>query len=88
MQGAEIRLRTTVTNVVCRPGDRATVRVDTDTGYSKEFDHVVMTAPLGWLKKNLRAFEPPLPLRLCQAIRSVGYGCLEKVSLVKMRTKD
>ncbi|KAH8893477.1 FAD/NAD(P)-binding domain-containing protein [Thozetella sp. PMI_491] len=44
-----------------------------------EFDEVVATLPLGWLKKHLRAFVPPLPSRLAKAIQAIGYGCLEKV---------
>lgn len=46
-----------------------------------EFDEVVVTAPLGWLKKNKSAFAPSLPQRLLSAIHSIGYGCLEKVDL-------
>ncbi|KAJ4351343.1 uncharacterized protein N0V89_006683 [Didymosphaeria variabile] len=43
------------------------------------FDEVVMTTPLGWLKKNEGAFKPELPERLKQAISSIGYGHLDKV---------
>ncbi|KKA29640.1 hypothetical protein TD95_000693 [Thielaviopsis punctulata] len=44
-----------------------------------EFDDVVVTTPLGWLKNNRDAFEPELPPRLCKAIDSISFGCLEKV---------
>lgn len=47
-----------------------------------EFDEVVVTAPLGWLKQNESAFTPSLPARLSSAIKSIGYGCLEKVPLL------
>ncbi|KAL9625894.1 MAG: hypothetical protein Q9204_007755, partial [Flavoplaca sp. TL-2023a] len=40
-----------------------------------------MTAPLGWLKHNTNAFQPPLPPRLQTAIQNVSYGALEKVYL-------
>ncbi|KJZ72059.1 hypothetical protein HIM_08514 [Hirsutella minnesotensis 3608] len=43
------------------------------------FDEVVVTCPLGWLKRNVDKFTPSLPPRLTQAIDSIGYGCLEKV---------
>ena len=56
------------------------VRVKTADGQVFEFDEVVVTAPLGWLKQNLQAFFPPLPDRLCKAIQNIGYGSLEKVS--------
>jgi hypothetical protein len=44
-----------------------------------EFDEVVVTSPLGWLKRHMEAFEPELPARLSKAINSIAYGCLEKV---------
>ncbi|KAJ4302373.1 hypothetical protein N0V88_002517 [Collariella sp. IMI 366227] len=43
-----------------------------------EFDEVVVTCPLGWLKQNLAGFSPPLPDRLSKAIQNIGYGTLEK----------
>jgi Flavin containing amine oxidoreductase len=45
------------------------------------FDEVVMTAPLGWLKRNKDVFIPALPPRLSQAIDSISYGDLEKVHI-------
>ncbi|KAH6625419.1 amine oxidase [Boeremia exigua] len=48
---------------------------------SETFDEVVMTAPLGWLKKNLDTFEPALPQRLQEGIHAIGYGHLDKVYL-------
>ena len=40
---------------------------------------VVVTAPLGWLKRNQTCFKPHLPDRVSQAIDHIGYGSLEKV---------
>ncbi|RWA04320.1 hypothetical protein EKO27_g10781 [Xylaria grammica] len=56
-----------------------TLKVYTESGEVLEFDEVVFTAPLGWLKQHPDTFSPPLPARLAQAIRNIGYGCLEKV---------
>jgi len=56
------------------------VRLKTTDGQVLEFDEVVITCPLGWLKQNLQAFFPPLPDRLCKGIQNIGYGSLEKVS--------
>jgi Flavin containing amine oxidoreductase len=56
-----------------------TVTVETNDGSTFEFDEVVVTSPLGWLKKNLSFFEPPVPGRLQQAVESLGYGHLDKV---------
>lgn len=38
-----------------------------------------MTAPLGWLKRNISAFDPPLPSQMRTAINHISYGRLEKV---------
>lgn len=54
-------------------------RLHTACGKTLEFDEVVLTTPLGWLKQNLDAFEPDLPEKLQQSIKAIGYGCLEKV---------
>lgn len=55
------------------------LKVHTEGGETLEFDEVVFTAPLGWLKRHPDTFEPALPSRLAQAIRNISYGCLEKV---------
>ncbi|KAK4448279.1 hypothetical protein QBC34DRAFT_466147 [Podospora aff. communis PSN243] len=55
------------------------VSVVTAGGRVLDFDELIVTAPLGWLKQNLGAFHPPLPDRLSRAIQSIGYGSLEKV---------
>lgn len=57
------------------------VTVEMDGKESETFDEVVMTAPLGWLKTNLDAFEPALPQRLQDGIAAIGYGHLDKVCL-------
>ncbi|KAF1849329.1 FAD/NAD(P)-binding domain-containing protein [Cucurbitaria berberidis CBS 394.84] len=56
-----------------------TVLVDIEGKESETFDEVVMTAPLGWLKRNMDAFVPELPKRLKEGISSIGYGHLDKV---------
>jgi hypothetical protein len=55
------------------------VTVTTAAGEKASFDDVVVSCPLGWLKRNLAAFSPPLPQRLSQAIDSINYGRLEKL---------
>jgi len=40
---------------------------------------VVVTCPLGWLKRNKGAFTPKLPPRLLDAIDNISYGRLEKI---------
>ncbi|KAL8781978.1 MAG: hypothetical protein Q9213_005762 [Squamulea squamosa] len=63
------------------PGTEQSITVTTSENATFNFDEVVMTAPLGWLKHNTTAFQPTLPLRLEVAIRNLSYGALEKVYL-------
>ncbi|EXJ77154.1 hypothetical protein A1O3_10312 [Capronia epimyces CBS 606.96] len=56
------------------------VTVRTATGETLTFDEVVITCPLGWLKRNhTTAFAPALPPRLSAAIEHINYGRLEKL---------
>ncbi|OLN86370.1 putative polyamine oxidase 4 [Colletotrichum chlorophyti] len=76
---ADIKYDTLVTKIELKAADQPKPRVHTNGGELLEFDEVVMTAPLGWLKKNLQAFDPRLPERIERGIQSIGYGYLEKV---------
>ncbi len=62
--------------------------VHTETGSPQIFDEVVMTAPLGWLKRNQAAFVPALPSHISKAIDSLGYGHLEKVGSLSFQPRD
>lgn len=55
------------------------ITVTTISGIRQSFDQVVVTSPLGWLKRNNSAFAPTLPPRLSSAIDNISYGRLEKV---------
>ena len=81
LANADIKLNTEVNHIAYRTSDdEAPVRVYTSEGASHSFDEVVVTCPLGWLKKHAQTvFSPPLPHRLAQAIESIGYGALEKL---------
>lgn len=82
-EGADIKLSTKVTGV--RSGDSSEQShskpiIETIDGSREEFDEVVVTAPLGYLKRNATTlFSPPLPSRLTKAIANIGYGNLDKV---------
>lgn len=82
---AGIRYKTTVKKLISNANDEGsdpsvTVEFEDAEGMRREtFDDVVMTAPLGWLKTNLNAFEPALPQRLQEGIAAIGYGHLDKV---------
>lgn len=83
---AEIRLSTKATSFHYNQSQPQNPQVTiTTTGLTtrntETFDEVIVTAPLGWLKRNLATFHPPLPPRLTTAIANVSYGRLEKVYL-------
>ncbi|KAI1104768.1 FAD/NAD(P)-binding domain-containing protein [Jackrogersella minutella] len=78
VEGAKIKYDTIVNRIQSTNDEGETLKVYTEGGESFEFDEVVLTAPLGWLKRHTHAFEPALPSRLTKAIKSIGYGCLEK----------
>jgi hypothetical protein len=79
---ADIKLETKVVKVISNEkdaGGRTRPVIETADGSRLTFDEVVCTMPLGWLKRNPTAFEPPLKPHLTQAISSIGYGTLDKV---------
>ncbi|KAI5301894.1 hypothetical protein KEM56_001243, partial [Ascosphaera pollenicola] len=77
---AQIALNEAVVSVTTetREGGRKVVTT-TPLGKRYEFDDVVTTLPLGYLKTNRSIFSPPLPGIIQKAIDSLGYGALEKV---------
>ncbi|TRX97256.1 hypothetical protein FHL15_002050 [Xylaria flabelliformis] len=80
VEGASIKYNTVASKIQSSDDDTCeTLKVHTEFGETLEFDEVVCTAPLGWLKQHPDTFDPPLPARLAHAIRNIGYGCLEKV---------
>lgn len=56
------------------------VKVNHSSG-SSEADYVLVTVPLGVLKKNVIQFTPGLPTAKSNAIQSVGMNCVNKFLL-------
>ncbi|KAL9043842.1 MAG: hypothetical protein Q9214_002983, partial [Letrouitia sp. 1 TL-2023] len=81
---ATIRYSTVVTSVSSHlepSTSRPSVTITTAAKSTYTFDEAIVTAPLGWLKRNLAAFSPPLPTRLQTSIDNISYGALEKAYL-------
>ncbi len=57
------------------------VRVVTADGTAEAGSHVVVTLPLGVLKRGLPRFTPALPADRLAAIGRLGFGRFEKVAL-------
>ena len=81
LEKADIKFGHKVTRIVSEVNE-GTHKVDVELADQDpvSFDEVVMTTPLGWLKRNQDAFVPSLPPRPIQGIESIGYGTLDKVS--------
>ncbi|KAL3466698.1 hypothetical protein BJX64DRAFT_214887 [Aspergillus heterothallicus] len=84
LQHADIRFNQPIIKIESRPIIQGTntsreITLTTKAGDYQTFDEVVVTCPLGWLKRNKSAFTPELPTRLSSAIDSISYGRLEKI---------
>lgn len=75
---AHIHFNTVMTSVECRTGEITPVCVTTADGKEQFFEEVVVTSPLGWLKRN-KSCLPGLRPRIASAIESISFGRLEKV---------
>jgi hypothetical protein len=80
LKGADIRFNHVVEKIrSSSSGDETTVNVELRGRNIETFDEVIVTCPLGWLKRNRDVFEPQLPPKMTQAINNLGYGNLDKV---------
>ncbi|MEM8702683.1 MAG: FAD-dependent oxidoreductase, partial [Pseudomonadota bacterium] len=57
------------------------VRLQDSKGRDTVFDAVIVTVPLGVLKRRAIRFSPPLPRAKTDAIARLGMGTLDKVYL-------
>ena len=76
--GIDVRLGVEVTEVALAAGG---VRVRGADGAPEEGSHVVVTVPLGVLKRGAPRFSPALPPDRLAAIGRLGFGRFEKVAL-------
>ncbi|KAF2503265.1 FAD/NAD(P)-binding domain-containing protein [Lophium mytilinum] len=80
LDNAEIKFRHKATHFATKElHGEPRIDVEVVDGETRTFDEVVVTTPLGWLKRNQDAFVPALPSRLVEAIDAIGYGHLDKV---------
>lgn len=59
----------------------APVVVETTNGVTFAGSHVIVTVPIGVLKANAIAFDPPLPAEKQDVIDRMGVGNVEKIAL-------
>ncbi|KAI4117584.1 MAG: hypothetical protein LQ345_002215 [Seirophora villosa] len=75
---ASIRFNTTMACVEALEDGPYPICLTTSEGKKQYFDDVVVTTPLGWLKKHKESIRPLHP-RIASAIESISFGRLEKV---------
>ncbi|KAF2669872.1 FAD/NAD(P)-binding domain-containing protein [Microthyrium microscopicum] len=78
-EGAEVVYGCVVDKIHEKDPNGNGVLVKSTDGREWQFDEVVVTTPLGWLKENLDAFQPRVPDDLKEAVEQLGYGALDKV---------
>ncbi|KAF6230167.1 hypothetical protein HO133_004506 [Letharia lupina] len=78
---ADLQISTKVTSFKSNieSGQPPLVTITTASNDTLNFDEVIVTCPLGWLKRNVTSFSPTLPSRITTAIEHISYGRLEKV---------
>jgi polyamine oxidase len=76
--GVDLRLGVDVAEIACSAGG---VRVRSADGTAEDGSHVVVTVPLGVLKRGAPQFRPALPPDRLAAIERLGFGRYEKVAL-------
>ncbi|KAL9009930.1 MAG: hypothetical protein Q9173_005084 [Seirophora scorigena] len=81
---AYIQLNTTMACIEAFEDGLYPICLTTSEGKKQYFDDVVVTTPLGWLKKHKESIRPLHP-RIASAIESISFGRLEKV-LIKFPT--
>lgn len=87
LQKADVKLGVRVVGVKTSTRESGSqVVVTTDKGDDLAFDEVLMTTPLGWLKRNERIFQPALPPRVLAGINGVSVGHLEKVTQTSLKS--
>jgi hypothetical protein len=81
---ASLHLKSRVTWITHREEGDVQVRAARESGpeFVDVFDDVIVTAPLGWLKRHQHIFIPQLPPALSDAIEELGYGSLERVFIM------
>ena len=82
LDGADLHMEKPIVKIeapIRRNDQDPPITLTTAAGEKRNVDEVVVTCPLGWLKRNKSAFAPPFPPHLAKAIDSISYGRLEKV---------
>jgi hypothetical protein len=75
---AHLKLSTVMTSIETSTESTHPICVTTSDDKKQYFDDVVVTVPLGWIKKHKDSI-PQMSPRVSSAIDSISFGRLEKV---------
>ena len=75
---ARIKFSTVMASVEADQSESGAICLTDSDGSKENFDEVVITTPLGWLKQHKSSIKP-LSARISRAIDSISFGRLEKV---------
>lgn len=78
----DVRFNSIVKKIKYSPDDEGMTSIECEDGEIIHADRIVLTSPLGVLKAQTIAFEPPLPDWKRGAIQRMGFGLLNKVSFM------
>ena len=76
--GLDVRFNTEVVSVEVGAGG---IRATCADGSVEAGSHVIVTVPLGVLKRGSPHFDPPLPAPVQRAVDALGFGRYEKIAL-------
>jgi hypothetical protein len=74
-----IKLNTKIISLTIDTKQPKPITLTSSTGFLYAVDSVIVTIPLGCLKRDAIKFTPPLPGNVHQAISNLGFGTLEKL---------
>ncbi|XP_078669778.1 peroxisomal N(1)-acetyl-spermine/spermidine oxidase-like [Branchiostoma floridae x Branchiostoma belcheri] len=76
----QVEADTNSSSAECHP--RHAVSIVCEDGEILKADHVIITVPLGFLKKHASTFlQPPLPEKKLRSIAKMGFGVVDKIFL-------
>jgi hypothetical protein len=85
VEGSDLRLGEEVIRIESQheyaSHGRHRTSIQTASGFQATFDHVIVTAPVGWLQQHPHVFYPPMPESLSRAVNAFNMSRPENAFL-------
>ncbi|KAI1717090.1 flavin containing amine oxidoreductase domain-containing protein [Ditylenchus destructor] len=83
INASNIHLNSKVSKISYGGREKTTITLSEKGDVPNKYDYVVVTLPLGFLKRHAKfMFDPPLPPNKIAMIEALGFGSLQKLFLV------